>query len=153
MNQTKERIEGTKRTANDVKRDSKSVLTPNDTVTVRQKALTNKKQRLESKLLIADDHSLHRADNVVNSPVQQNMCKERSRGTSRDASNGNFDTHQNNEDFNLSGDRFEDLIKVPNLDNENTVCLLLSVKNFLRCSLAHQKAVEDKPASMVHMVN
>lgn len=49
---------------------------PNLVTNVRKRALTNKKQILESKLLIAHDSALNGARKVTNSPMQHGISDE-----------------------------------------------------------------------------
>lgn len=73
------------RTADDVKRDSKSAITSNDTVTEGQRLLNNKVKRHESNLLIAIDHYLKRAATTVNPTMKHSMCEQLNTEPSMDA--------------------------------------------------------------------
>lgn len=64
------RLERAKKMADDVKGASNCAITSNDIVTVGQRAVPNKRQRLESNSLIADDHSFNRILTNISPPMQ-----------------------------------------------------------------------------------
>lgn len=132
--------------AHDVKGASKSTITSNDIVTAGQRALTNRRQRLETNLLIDDENSLHRVETIVNPTMQHSMLNELNHEPSRDANNGHFDSDPYNHAPDLSGNRIENPMKSFNLDEEKAVGLLICSNSLERCTLPHQKAPEDKPA-------
>lgn len=108
---------------------------------------------MEINLLIADDHSLNRAKTIINPPTQNSICGELNPEPSRDVNTGPFDTDSINHVIDISGEKCERLIKVPSPEDEKAVRSLFNVNNLQRCRLAHQKGLEDKPASMVHRFN
>lgn len=81
------------------------------------------------------------------------MREELNHKRSRDANNGHFYTDRNNHVPDLSGEQCEYSHKAAESDDEKAVCSIFAVNSLQQCTLESQKALEDKPASIVCNVN
>lgn len=70
-----------------------------------------------------------------------------------DADNGHFDNDLNSHVPNHSGEPIDNATKASSLDDETTASSLFPVNNLLQCTSTHQKALEDKPVSVVCRIN
>lgn len=118
---TKKIFERATRLRDDVKRALTSAITSNDIITVPQKELSDKTQRLESHLLAAADHSLTRTENKIHPFMHHGTGENLNPEPQRDANNGIYDTDPKNHVPNFSDERFEHPIKSSNLHDENAV--------------------------------
>lgn len=147
------RFESAKRKAEDVKRTSKSVITFNEIVTLRQRALNSKRQRLESNSLIAECYSKDRTETDKNPPFQHVICDDPNPESYSNANNEHFDTDSNSDGFDLYDERCENPIRKSGLNDEKAVQWLLSVNRLQRHTLTYQKDLEDKLASVAYRGN